>query len=395
MTIDLSKLKSAVVIDKPDEIEQVLAESHDKSRSEASAFLRDSNSGDSRLEKTVATLARDGAPALPSAEELEALARKGGIEWHPEHAKRVVRYWASDERVDSHGDIVLQNWNFDLFQRNPVLPYGHNWWSPPIGNALQWEVLDRKEGGKGGYKGRALFLLNLFAREEESSEADRVFRLVKSGFLKAGSVGFRSRRVIRIENEDERNELGLGRWGVILDDNQLLEFSVTTLGANHGAMAVLSAAKSKGLVKPDDAALVREIERRRMHQAGSADAWRTLDADWVSMFRTLFPGSDISRHADFDEPIVKGTAPALPQTSRHRDEDVEERLSRIEAALDTMTTGFSSRLDDLRDLVEQALSGLSEGSSGSSSNGAKSGAFETLGDRGQRLLAALDRQAGK
>jgi hypothetical protein len=47
-------------------------------------------------------------------------------------------------------------------------------------------------------------------------------------------------KVINVQDDTERARLGLGRYGVILDDNTLLEFSPTSVPANSGAIALLS-----------------------------------------------------------------------------------------------------------------------------------------------------------
>ena len=121
-------------------------------------------------------------------------------------AGRAVPYWASDERPDGHGDIVRQQWSFEEYSKNPVLCMGHDWVGPAIGRGIDYEVRQRSDAD---YKGPALWMLALFAEAEAQAENDRVFRLVRSGFMSAASVGFYSDRVIIVEDEQERAELPL------------------------------------------------------------------------------------------------------------------------------------------------------------------------------------------
>lgn len=196
----------------------------------------------------------DQKSAHPSPERIEELARAAGIKFEPGMEERVQPFWASDERVDRDGDIIRQNWELAEFLKNPIILFGHNWASTPIGVSLITEVRDRVDGD---FQGRALFMLPMFAMAEQSEEADRVFRLVRAGFLKTGSVGFFPMEIIIIDDAEERADLGLGRWGVIFNRSKLIEFSMVSVPANPGAHT-LSAVKALTEV---DVATLREFRR--------------------------------------------------------------------------------------------------------------------------------------
>jgi hypothetical protein len=197
----------------------------------------------------------DSKITLPPAERIEELAREAGIEFEPGMEDRVQAFWASDERVDRDGDIIRQNWELAEFLKNPIILFGHQWFAAPIGVSLITEVRDRLDDD---FQGRALFMLLMFATAEQSEEADRVFRLIKAGFLKTGSVGFRPIEILIIDDAEERASLGLGRWGVIFNRSALIEFSMVSVPANPGAHT-LSAVKA--LTEVDVVAL-RELRRR-------------------------------------------------------------------------------------------------------------------------------------
>lgn len=255
------------------------------------------------LEKQMDFSAVAGQPA-----ELQRIATERGIQWESALGQRAIPYWASDQRPDAHGDIVLQNWIFDEFEDNHPLANSHDWGGFPIGSVLAWQVVQRNTTK---YMGPALQLLTLFALKEQFETADTAFRLVRSGFLVGGSVGFSADKVIDIKDEAERAKLGLGRWGFVLDENHLLEFSPTLLGANSGAFAILSRAKSRGMLEARDMTVVRELERESIVESGDKDRWSDLDSKYVQMAKMLFPDTEWKRHDDVEEPMSLGAPDPL------------------------------------------------------------------------------------
>lgn len=109
-----------------------------------------------------------------------------------------VSFIASDESVDRAGDIVRQNWVLDNFKANPTILWGHDASIPPIGRAHNVRV----EGGK-------LKADIEFVPEEVDGFGARIGRLVKAGFVRAVSVGFRplESRPIKSGYEFLKNEL--------------------------------------------------------------------------------------------------------------------------------------------------------------------------------------------
>ena len=293
--LNLDTLQSAVVIDDQGEIHKALAE-------------RKSGSPQTRIGQTkggqTKVMKAGGAPRTGdsfSVDELRSLTEKRGMPWDDAYAGRVLAYWASDERVDAHGEIVRQNWNFGEFEGNSPMPFSHGWDGLPVGRVLDWQVRQRAEKD---YTGPALWLLGLFATEEQYGFADSVYRLAKAAILPGGSVGFWPEVLIRIEDPKERAKLGLPDWGAILDRNHLLEYSPTLLGANPGALGIYSQAKAAGLLEARDFRVVRELHRQQV-KAGEGDsaAWREIERNLRGMQRLLFPKSNFEEHPDLDEPI--------------------------------------------------------------------------------------------
>lgn len=364
MTIDVTKLKSARVITDPGEIASRL-----QKRQDGPTVSIDAD-GAAQIRKGLPAVRRkaDGFPTVDPS-KYASLAESVGIEWQEGFEERVVPYWGSDERVDSHGDIVIQNWDFKLFENNPVMPFSHRWEGKPVGNALDWGIADRS--GK-DYTGPALWLLGLFATGDMNEEAESVFRLVKSGFLRGGSVGFRAGKVIEITNDEERTELGLGRWGVILDENVLLEFSPTSIGANAGAMAVLASAGRDRIIRAGDIQVAREFLRTETHgRDHDAEEWARIEAMVIRTAKRVFPDADFEPHPELDVPLI-GERSDTPGTQPQGDTN-EDRLARMESALigleaaheATETTlrtirstmrEIQSSLEDFRDTIDTSRS---------------------------------------
>lgn len=295
-------------------------------------------------------------PAKPGAAELQKLAEANGMEWRDGFEDRVIAYWASDEAVDREGDIVRQNWDFTEFDLNPVMPFSHEWHAPPIGGVIQRQVVRRTDGV---FNGPALTTLNLFAPEDVWEFADTIFRLVRSGFLKTSSVGFSPGVVIDVKDEGERETLGLGRWGFILDENSLIEHSPTTIPANPGAFAVLRSAKQSGDLKAHDVLAIREMNREAVRRgAGDLTAWKAQEAAWLSVWACLFPDAELSEHKDLDVPLLMDSKTIGKCTGGEGIDALAEKIDRISADVkEIQKIGQDTNLatNDLVKQVEDAV----------------------------------------
>jgi len=375
MPIDLATLKSAVVIEDLDQAFAMLSKAqaqHDEAlpgRKGTTSIARAKNgaicihkaSDRTVIEKLLGT---DGAPTPPSPEELQQLAAKRGFPWDKQYPDRMKTWWASDERVDAHGDIVKQNWNFDEFSKNSPMPFNHQWYGLTVGKHLDWKVAERRSAD---YSGPALWLCGVFATAETDPDADRVFRHVDAGLLPAGSVGFYSNKVVDVKDEEERKKLGLGRYGYILDDNHLLEFSPTMIGANPGALTTFQNAKARGLLKPEDMQHLRELQRRAIIRgAGDVQAWTETDRQFRSLSKLLFPQLAIEPHVELDTPITEDQTAArkakayTPPAVKAAAMTMDEKLDALAQKVDELTTAYNEgmlsimqALGDIQEAVEE------------------------------------------
>lgn len=398
MPIDLSKLKSARVIEDLDEAFTLISKANQEREAAAEGrkgLTLISRAADGSIQIRKATdkaLTSDGAPVLPAKDELKALAERRGLKWDDQYPSRMKSWWASDERVDAHGDIVKQNWHFDEFSKNSPMPFNHGWGGLSVGKHLDWRVIERRSPD---YQGAALWLMGVFATPEVDPEADRIFRHVDAGLLPAGSVGFYSKKVIDVKDEEERKKLGLGRWGYVLDENHLLEFSPTMIGANPGALTTYQNAKARGLLRPDDMQHLRELQRRSIVRgAGDVEAWKTVDGQFRALSKLLFPALALQPHEELDTPINdeeaaarKAAAYTPPAVKDAAAKSVEEKLAELSKQVSDLTTAYnetmtslSGQVSELRDLLEECMAGGAMGASRGEQGGKQKGAQPKEGD---------------
>lgn len=390
MPIDLSKLKHAVVVEDQDEIFARLSKAQEEQGGthaglKAQTFIQRMKDGKVKIEKSsgLSILGGDGAPAMPDDASIEALAVKRGLRWDPEYLQRKQAWWLSDERVDGSGDIVRANWHFDMFEGNSPMADNHDWGGLPIGKFIDWRVCERRAGD---YSGPALWVLGLFAQGSELQKQEQIRRLVQAGMMPGCSAGFVSHKVIDIKDDNERTQLGLGRYGYILDENHLLEGSPTMLGCNPGALAVYTEAMQKGLLKEADFAFIRDSQRRQVRKGrGDKAAWEQIDGEALAVAKLLFPKSFFKPHPNLDEPLeseadlkLRHFAPPAPAKSQEEasKKSVEEQLVILAKGQEDLKAGQAKfqeyvqqwcmsqteMLQDIRNIVEEAAAAPAQAS---------------------------------
>jgi HK97 family phage prohead protease len=160
---------------------------------------------------------------------------------------RTAEFVASTEAIDSYDEVVEQDWILDRYKRNPVVLYAHN--QPtgggmlggsalrqretfPIGRAQSVKVVGNKKDGTKRLEAKIEFV-----PEGTFEEADIAWKLVKSGFLRAVSVGFMP--------HDARKERRGDREVFVLSRNELFEISVVPLPANPEAVALMPGSRGE------------------------------------------------------------------------------------------------------------------------------------------------------
>lgn len=133
----------------------------------------------------------------------------------------------STPSVDRHGDTVAQaGWRLDNYKKNPVVLFGHDQNSPPVGKAGYVAV----ENGKLVAKAVQ------FTPKDLSPFGHMIGEMYRQGFMNAVSVGFLP---AKFKENEERGGLAMD-----FEEQELLEFSAVPVPANPEA---LQGAKSAGI----------------------------------------------------------------------------------------------------------------------------------------------------
>ena len=158
---------------------------------------------------------------------------------------RVLSFVGSTPTRDRVGDEILATgWDVKQYKRNPVFLWGHNSSEPEniIGRSI---AVEKSDSG--------LVFDVEFAPAEVNPKAEQVFQLYKMGFLRAVSVGFRSKDSEWIaEDSDEEDGKNASknrdeRPGKLFKKVELLELSAVPVPCNPEA---LMTARRKGLDVP-------------------------------------------------------------------------------------------------------------------------------------------------
>jgi HK97 family phage prohead protease len=187
---------------------------------------------------------------------------------------------ASDESEDRDKDIIrTEGWDLKNFKKNPVLPWGHNYYEPPVGKAIMI---------KRDLKKKQLIFRPQFDTNDE--KAMLIFNKYKNGFLKTFSVGF-------IGNEfkwrDEDN-----RWygGREFTKQELLEISPVTIPSNPNASTEMRSIG--GIVLP-----------KNLAQEGYTDYFSRSESG------LFYPVKDISLYADANIVMIQEGVKAVTAKS--------------------------------------------------------------------------------
>ena len=144
--------------------------------------------------------------------------------------RRVVTFIASTDAVDSYGERILQTgWDMTRFLAHPVIPFGHDYWSLPVGKSIRTEVVNGN-----------LETDIQIAPAEANPLAENVWQCLLAGVPLGVSVGF-------YPLEWHYETLQDGSQMRIYDKCELIEISVVTVPSNPEALqkAITEGIRSK------------------------------------------------------------------------------------------------------------------------------------------------------
>jgi len=165
-----------------------------------------------------------------------------------EKEDRVLRFIGSNEDIDRDGDVIkVDGWKTKNYKLNPVVMVNHVRASLPV--AKTNKVWVDKEN-------KALMFDIEFAPADVSAEGDTLYKLYKSGFMTATSVGF----VPNFEKTEFPRENGekSGPYR-IFKEQELLEISLVSVPANPGAVMT-----SKSIEKAVEENIIDKAEAKSL-----------------------------------------------------------------------------------------------------------------------------------
>ena len=139
----------------------------------------------------------------------------------------------SNEKPDQGGDILqAKGWDLKVFRSNSALLWGHDGHTrPPIGTVPKISK-DADVAGARGLAGEVEF-----ASEGIDPFIDVVAALTKDRVVKASSIGCMILKTKKVEDQEERDALGLGPFGIFSEKHRLFEISLVSIGMNSDALA--------------------------------------------------------------------------------------------------------------------------------------------------------------
>jgi phage head maturation protease len=158
-------------------------------------------------------------------------ASKAPSSWNPE--TRTVHFTMSAEVEDRDRDIVFQaGLDTTEFEKNPVAPLMHRSASFPIGN---WQNIQKNLAGRPKRTEGDLVLV----KEGLDPDADRLANHIGAGTIRACSIGFIPKMVVKRETPEDKRETYF--WpGYEIREATLLECSPVMIPANPAALAKMA-----------------------------------------------------------------------------------------------------------------------------------------------------------
>jgi HK97 family phage prohead protease len=186
----------------------------------------------------------------------------------PEMEFKVI---ATNMAVDRDKEIVdVNGWDLENFMKNPVILWGHDLKSLPIGVAL-----------KVYRQGDDLIVEGKFASKEGNPIADNVRNLYKEKIIRTVSVGFIGREYTYVKSKDGKEDLL--KW----TKQELYELSFVPVPSNPEALSLM---KSKGMSDDQIAQLVETEKGEVADEVNQEDTYakkREMFSDVSTVFYAL------------------------------------------------------------------------------------------------------------
>lgn len=234
---------------------------------------------------------------------------------------RRMSFVISTNSPDRDRDCVMPDgMQLANYKKNPVVLWAHDYRSLPIAKATSVKV----------EKNRLLADAE-FADEADNPMAGSVYRLLKKGFLRATSIGFRPLKYAI--NEERR--------GYDFEEAELLEFSIVPVPANAEALALAAGVGDPVDLTPVKAWLAGvEGAQQKAAEEIMDPAVPNFDAQ-IAKFEAVAARIEKALAAKYVETTDKTETPALAIT-----EDEDDGEIRLMLAMDEDTDDLVLRFED-------------------------------------------------
>lgn len=150
-----------------------------------------------------------------------------------EEDERTFEDYASTEHVDGMTDVIKVNgWDLLRLKVGSVpLFWGHDCSPVPMGRVNRAKREKYTDGVRALVTTSTVYEADLYGDSEWGKHVASIVTLMQRGDMPGRSVGFIPKSV-RWPEKEEREELGMGPWGVIYEEQELYELSVTPIPCN-------------------------------------------------------------------------------------------------------------------------------------------------------------------
>jgi len=256
--------------------------------------------------------------------------------------KRIVEVVSSSDRQDRDGDRINQAGIDHQFAQSVLYAHDYGRAYMPIGKQLGHRTEERE-----GYV--VTIETHQFNPPGAYELSDAAWKLVEFGSLGATSIGFIPKKVIRAESDDMRQEMGLGKYGVMFDAIEKLETSWVPVQSNRDA---IREAFGKGIISRTEA---KTLFPSNWHEINAPKHWAVgieLEGKDETEKRGTGETEKEKPETGDQEPEsqVPETGNQKPETRNQEPEtntgavderlnDMEEKLGAIFEALEALKTG--------------------------------------------------------
>lgn len=204
-------------------------------------------------------------------DQCKKLCDKSGLRFHTGLEKRIIERVTTTEAPDRYGDIVrykgIDNSNY---RKNAVVMFAHEHGDFPVGKSIkEWQDHSIK-----GWRSLDLYFDDDI---DPTGKSDLVFRMVFNGAMPAGSIGFMPKTANYDLTPKQKEEMGLGRFGVEYLTCEKLEHSACSIPANPECLSNF----------------LKSVEEKKLRAAFGKDeidrisATKLLDENMLDVFASI------------------------------------------------------------------------------------------------------------